>query len=528
VQREQFNMNNATTPAQALWFQLLNADFLPLADQTIQKLEAGLNEPGLKFDRIIPVINSDAALTAMLLKRAAPQMASPGFDVIDAVARLGKKGIRAVVATAPSLAFLAPDLQKNYQRVLLQSAFAMRQTMSLQSIYSNEVESPTLTAALLSCIAELHLAGVRHPHLDALRAEALARNTEPQVLAERILGGPMFNLNAQIHQQQFGESQLAEALLMPEPRTRQLMSLRLGYRFARELARGWRTRDFASVVYTTAKLFEADESTVFSQAKNVMLRLQAEGFALDRETANDFIKADIKSLRDHLDLLRELENDQGINALSALDNLLGTDERPSIAESGVAPLQTPASAQAEEDSDIAGSQITDSAQEKALTGIAKKIGHQQDINQVLRTITDAAFETLEFKRVTLALCNPQRTVVKSRFQLGKDTATWSKNFSFSVQKPDDNLVAWCVSLRKPMRVKVATFEPRELINDRFRMIINHAPECVLGPLYRDNKPVAVLYADHGLKSDIRITGEQYKAFARLIEDANKRLAKMVG
>lgn len=519
-------MNDATTPAQALWFQLLNADFLPLAEQTIQKLESGLNEPGLKFERVIPVINSDAALTAMLLKRAAPQMASPGFDVIDAIARLGKKGIRAVVATAPSLEFLAPDLQKNYRQILLQSAFAMRQTMSLQSIYSNEIDNSMLTAALLSCIAELHLAGVRHPHLDALRAESVTRNTDPQIVAERILGGPLFTLNAQIHQQQFGESSLAEALLAPEPRTRQLMSLRLGYRFARELARGWRTRDFASVVYTTAKLFDADESAVFSQAKNVMLRLQAEGFALDRATANDFITADIKILRDHLDLLRELENDRGEGALSALDSLLGHDESAPQTESTAAPVE--AAMREEEDSDLADNRITDSAQEKALSGIARKIGHQQDINQILRTITDAAFETLEFKRVTLALCNPQRTVVKSRFQLGKDTATWSKNFSFSVQKPDDNLVAWCVSLRKPMRVKVATFEPRELINDRFKMIINHAPECVLGPLYRDGKPVGVLYADHGLKSDTRISGEQYKAFARLIEDSNKRLAKMTG
>jgi hypothetical protein len=303
------------------------------------------------------------------------------------------------------------------------------------------------------------------------------------------------------------------------------MSLRLGYRFARELARGWRSRDFASVVYTTAKLFDADESAVFSQAKNVMLRLQAEGYALDRATANDFITADIKTLREHLDLLRELENDKGEGALSALDSLLGGDESAPQTESTVPTMQAAAY---EEDSDFADSHIIDSAQEKALTGIAKKIGYQQDINQILRTITDAAFETLEFKRVTLALCNPQRTVVKSRFQLGKDTTTWSKNFSFSVQKPDDNLLAWCVSLRKPMRVKVATFEPRELINDRFRMIINHAPECVLGPLYRDGKPVGVLYADHGLKSDTRISGEQYKAFARLIEDSNKRLAKMTG
>lgn len=518
-------MSNAKTASEALWFQLLNADFLPLSEQTIHKLESGLSEPGLKFARIIPVIHSDAALAAMLLKRAAPQMASPGFDVLDAVARLGKKGIRAVVATAPSLEFLAPETQRNYQRVLLQSAFALRQTMSLQSIYSDDVQNPTLMAALLSCVAELHLVGVRHPHLDALRAEAATRNVTPQVIAERILGGPLTRLNAQIHQQHFNEPALADALLTQQPPTRQLLSLRLGYQLARELARGWRTRDFASVVYSTARLFDADESMVFSQAKNVMLRLQAEGFVLDNETANDFIKADIKSLRDHLDLLRELESDGGEDALAALDNLLGPqqDARPQL-DPTVATIRT----DEETDTDVANSDVVNPEQEKALTGIARKIGHQQDINQVLRTITDAAFETLEFKRVTLALCNPQRTVVKSRFQLGKDTATWSKNFSFSVQKPDDNLVAWCVSLHKPMRVKIASFEPRELINDRFKMIINHAPECVLAPLFKEGKPVAILYADHGIKSDTRISAEQYKAFARLIDDANKRLDKMKG
>jgi len=523
-------MNNAKTASEALWFQLLNADFLPLSEQTVHKLESSLNDPGLKFARIIPVINSDAALTAMLLKRAAPQMASPGFDVLDAVARLGKKGIRAVVATAPSLEFLAPETQNNYRRVLLQSAFALRQTMSLQSIYSNDVESPTLTAALLSCLAELHLVGVRHPHLDAIRAEAAARNVEPQVIAERILGGPIARLNTQIHQQHFGESYLADALLQPQPATRQLLSLRLGYQLARELARGWRSRDFASVIYSTARLFEAEEAAVFSQAKNVMLRLQAEGFALDSATANDFIKADIKFLRDHLDLLQELDNDRNDSPLTALDNLPGVDEsaKPMLDAASVEDAGKEIAEKVEEDAELADGKIADSEQEKALTGIARKIGHQQDINQILRTITDAAFETLDFKRVTLALCNPQRTVVKSRFQLGKDTATWSKNFSFSVQKPDDNLVAWCINLRKPMRVKIASFEPRELINDRFKMIINHAPECVLAPLFRDNKPVAVLYADHGIKADTRISAEQYKAFARLIEDANKRLAKMTG
>jgi len=516
-------MSNAKTASEALWFQLLSAEFLPLSEQTIQKLESSLNEPGLKFTRIVAVINSDAALTAMLLKRATPQMASPGFDMLEAVARLGKKGIRAVVATAPSLAFLTPEMQKNYQRILLQGTFALRQTMSLQSIYSNDVQNSTLTAALLSCLAELHLVGVRHPHIDALRAEAAARSVEPRVIAERILGGPLTKLNAQIHQQHFGDSHLADALMTSQPHTRQLLMLRLGYQLARELARGWRSRDFASVVYNSAKLLDADEATIFAQAKNVMLRLQAEGFALDNETASDFIKADIKHLRDHLNLLRELENDRGESGLGALDNLLGLEEN-------TRPALTPAivTESNDENVEVADGDAIDSNQEKALTSIAKKIGHQQDINQVLRTITDAAFETLEFKRVTLALCNPQRTVVKSRFQLGKDTSTWAKNFSFSVQKPDDNLVAWCVNLRKPMRVKIASFEPRELINDRFKMIINHAPECVLAPLFRDDKPVAVLYADHGIKSDSKITGEQYKAFARLIEDANKRLDKMRG
>jgi HD-like signal output (HDOD) protein len=520
-------MSNAKTASEALWFQLLNADFLPLSEQTILKLESGLNEPGLKFARIIPIINSDAALAAMLLKRAAPQMTSPGFDVLEAVARLGKKGIRAVVATAPTLEFLAPETQKNYQQVLLQGAFALRQTMSLQSIYSNDVQNSTLTAALLSCLAELHLVGVRHPHLDALRAEAAARHVEPQVIAERILGGPLSKLNAQIHQQHFGDSHLTDALMTSQSATRQLLSLRLGYQLARELARGWRSRDFASVVYNSAKLLDADEATIFSQAKNVMLRLQAEGFALASETASDFIKADIKALRDHLNLLRELENDGGGNALNALDSLLGPAERTKpLLDPALNPAM--AASRIEEEAELANIKAIDSEQEKALTGIAKKIGHQHNIDEVLRTITDAAFETLEFKRVTLALCNTQRTVVKSRFQLGKDTATWAKNFSFSVQKPDENLVAWCINLRKPMRVKIASFEPRELINDRFRMIINHAPECVLAPLFRDNKPVAVLYADHGIKSDTKISGEQYKAFARLIEDANKRLEKMKG
>lgn len=522
-------MNDANTSAPGLWFQLLNAEFLPLSDKTVQRLESGLNEPGLKFSRIIPIIHSDAALTAMLLKKAAPQIASPGFDLLDAVSRLGKKGIRAVVATAPSVEFLTPEMQKNYQRVLLQSTFALRQTMSLQSIYSNEVDTPSLTAALLSYLAELHLAGVRHPHLDALRAEAVLRNIEPAALAERILGGPLVKLNAQIHQQQFTEPYLADAMLAPEPSTRQLQSLRLGYRFARELGRGWRSRDFASVVYTTAKLFDADESMVFSQAKNVMLRLQAEGLTIDSAMANDFIKADIKSLRDHLDLLRELENEGASENIDALDKLLEGDDG---SQTGKLPdlhatSHEPVASQ-EDDNELADMNITNSEQEKALSGIAKKISHQQDINLILRTISDAAFETLEFKRVTLALCNPQRTVVKSRFQLGKDTSTWVRNFSFSVQKPDDNIIAWCVSLRKPMRIKTASFEPRELINDRFRMIINHAPECVLGPLFREGKPVAVLYADHGLKSDARISGEQYKAFARLIDDANKRLAKLRG
>jgi len=521
-------MSNAKRPSEALWFQLLNAEFLPLSEQTVQKLESSLNEPGLKFARIIPVINSDAALTAMLMKRAAPQMTSPGFDMLDAVARLGKKGIRAVVATAPSLEFLTPEMQKSYQRILLQGAFALRQTMSLQSIYANEVQNSTLTAALLSCLAELHLVGVRHPHIDALRAEASARGVEPQVIAERILGGPLSKLNTQIHQLHFGDSHLAEALLTSQPPTRQLLTLRLGYQLARELARGWRSRDFASVVYNSAKVLDADEATIFAQAKNVMLRLQAEGFAADSEAANDFIKADIKSLRDHLNLLRELENDGDGGEPGAVDGLPAAAGAKPTLESRMVVSRTEEVIEVAENKEAAEDGPIDSKQEKALSGIAKKIGHQQDINQVLRTITDAAFETLEFKRVTLAMCNPQRTVVKSRFQLGKDTSTWAKNFSFSVQKPDDNLVAWCVNLHKPMRIKVASFEPRELINDRFRMIINHAPECVLGPLFRDDKPVAVLYADHGIKSDAKITGEQYKAFARLIEEANKRLDKMKG
>lgn len=487
-------MSSAKIPAEALWLQLISAEFLPLSEQTTHKLESGLGEPGLVFSRIIPVINGDAALAAMLLKRAAPQMPTPGFDLIEAVARLGKKGIRAIVATAPSLGYLPVETQNNYQRVLLQSAFALRQTMSLQSIYTNDVEENILTAGLLSNLAELHIVGVRHPRFDALREQAAARNIEPQALAERILGGPLHSLNALIQQQNFGQTYLADALLVAEPATRQLLSLKLGYQLAREVARGWRSRDFASVIYNTAKLFDSDEATVFGQAKNVMLRLQAEGFAMDSATSNDFIKADIKSVREHLNLLRELEHDRTVPDESLPDDLL----------------------------------IDNAEQEKALSGIARKIGNQQDINQVLRTITDAAFETLEFKRVTLALCNPQRTVVKSRFQLGKDTTTWTKNFSFSVQKPDENVIAWCLNLRKPMRVKLATFEPRELINDRFRMIVNHTPECVIGPLTRDNQPVAILYADHGIKPTSRISGEQYKAFARLIEDANKRLAKMTG
>jgi hypothetical protein len=499
-----------STVSETLWLQLLNADFLPLSGKTVHRLESGLSEPGLKFARIIPVINSDAALAAMLLKRAAPQAPASGFEGLEAVARLGKKGIRAVVATAPSVEFLTPQMQMLYQRILLRSAFAQRQTMSLQSFHASDADSASCVAALLSCLAELHVVGVRHAHFDALRAEASARNKSPLVIAERLFGAPLAQLNARIHQMHFGDASLANALLN-EKTPGHLLPLRQGYQLARDLGKGIASRDFASAIYTTARVLGTDNDTVFNQARTILMGLLAEGHVPDRKLAEDFRRADIRALREHLELLRKLENDHG--------------EYPPRTEPSSQPAVMRSSQQGvqpEPDDDDGSISVL---HEQALGGIAREIGNELDINRILRTITDAAFETLGFARVTLAICNPQRSVVKSRFQLGKDSASWSRNFSFTIQKPDDNVIAWCMNLRKPMRVRIDSFEPRELINDRFRMIVNHVPECVIGPLFSEGKPVAVIYADLGTRSTTRIGAEQYKAFARLIEAANSRLEK---
>lgn len=513
-------MNESSEGLSPHWQQLINAELLPLSGQTIRMLEEGLNRPGLSFKHIVPVVSNDAALAAMLFRRAATKMATSQFDVVEAINALGKPGIRAIIATAPLLRFYPADMQREYQKLQLQGAFASRQSHALQAIYANDTNSAIDIAALLSCIAELQLATARSAQMDLLRQAAQQRNMDVLALTERLIRKPIAALNAEMHKALFQQPQLAQALLDSPPTMPELRALRFGYQLAREVARGWQSREFAGVIHNIAKTFNSDTSTVFSQAQHAMLRLQAEGFATDTNLAKDFINANFKLLKEHLELIRDLEEeipDIGVETAPA----------PRAVKSSASSVnaETTETVGATDDAELADA-MPNPDQERAIKGVVRKIDTQSDVNLVLKTVAEAVFQSLDFKRVTLALCNPQRTVVKSRYQFGKDTATWSKNFSFSIQKQDDNLIAWSVNLRKTMRVKTATFEPKELINDRFRMIINHSPECVVGPLVCDNKPVAIIYADLGIKSDARISGEQYKAFSRLVEDANRRLAKL--
>ena len=123
---------NSAFPAEALWLQLIDAQHLPLSMQTIDKLESGLSEPRFSLARIEPIVHHDAALAAMLLKQANHLSPEVGLDLADAVVQLGKKGIRAIIATAPLLNYCTLAMQKDYQRVLLQSTFAMRHAVTFQ------------------------------------------------------------------------------------------------------------------------------------------------------------------------------------------------------------------------------------------------------------------------------------------------------------------------------------------------------------------------------------------------------------
>ena len=71
---------------------------------------------------------------------------------------------------------------------------------------------------------------------------------------------------------------------------------------------GWNTSEFASLVYSTAKMIDCDETTVFDITQKIVAELLAESSVPDAVLA-DFAGKNINSMSTHFRRIRALESD---------------------------------------------------------------------------------------------------------------------------------------------------------------------------------------------------------------------------
>ena len=473
------------------------AHALPALQATCQKI---LNMTGdtSSPDALAQIVSRDPGLTCKVLQIANGIAYSPQqtiTSVTHAVTWLGLDTVRTLVATAQLMEHLKqePDRRPVLSRLIAKALFASTHAAELGTTMNYPQPGQLFSAALLYSFADLVIA-YQTPDLFEQLAEARTPAAEAA-----ILGVPKARFATALARTWVLPTGLVDLISAPTP----VVETR------------WQTPQqiFVGLVAGANALVSAMADSPKPGAADRIRRTLQQGTALSERTLQE-------ALNRAFDKGRQLSRSVGI-----IETVIAQASAPALTPAiplPKIPIQPPSDQPVKKTVPPIQAHPFETLEKFQTSLLAAK-----DLNSLLSILVNALHDCGGFARVALALLNPDDTdQLLGRVVVGIDTPTpYLSSFTGSLSA-DHPLFLQVLKRHDPLLVSNISAEEPQSLQVTF-ISTWQTSSAVLAPIRIGNRPIGLLYSDHGPHS-IPISSHDLQSFQLFFSQAILSLNRLAG
>lgn len=438
----------------AEWTEVLCVQDLPIFSKTAQDLYRTLDDDVKGVTHLSAIIMQDPNLTAKLLKISNSPFYNPSRQHMTTVSRaiifLGSNVIRELtVACSFFETVLTQDNKEQANQVIGDSILAAVQAKEIA--VNARIASPEgiFVATLLNNIGSVAFWCFSDKHSQILADLLKEDRYSPEEIEQKVLGFKLEALTASLCKSWKLGGLIDEAINNPDSNNKEVQLVYLGKEIAHAIGYGWESKEIHNCVKKVESITGQSPGTIISKLKH------------NTETAIKIAKQ-----------FGAKDASECIKQSHARVQKLSREESFKIAS-------------------VSRKQI----QFKTLQELGAIMGGPFDINLLFEKVLEGIHEGIGMDRTLFCLLSPDKLSLKEKFSLGWQKERLDTKLHFQLTQNPNNLFFEALQQTQGLWANPTTHAA--LYNLHVTNSIGKV-ECLLIPVYTDNKPIGLIYSDRSI------------------------------
>lgn len=441
-----------TTLAQ--WTEVLCLQDLPIFSKTAQNLYRNLDDDVKGVADLADIILQDPNLTAKLLKMSNSPYYNHTHQSLTTVTRaiiiLGCNVIRELtVACSFFEAVLSADNKHQAARVIGDSIHAAVQAKELAISAHTPSPESVFVATLLNEMGAIAFWCFSDKHSEIMCELMKQGELTAEEVQQKVLGFKFAELTARLCKSWKLGGLIDEAITHPQGNSLEVQLVRLGKTVVEAMAHGWESKEMHRCIHNIETLTGQSPATIMSRLKQ------------NTQTA--------------------VKIAQQFDALDASEYIRLTETRANTSHLQASLIN----AQAERKQ----------MQFKMLQELGFMLGGRFDINELFEKIIAGIHTGIGMDRTLFCLLSADKTALNEKLALGWQRDTAQAKLQLLLQHNPNNL--FYEALMQPQGLWAKPLMHPKLYNMHVVNTIGKT-ECLLLPVYTDNKPIGLIYCDRSV------------------------------